>query len=108
MATIIIALRNDIFNYSFRFAMDGVAYPMTLRYNRRVGDGTEQADGSWILNFDNVLNGIRLCGGQDLLGQFHHLEVPPGELRVVDLDEEFKEPDRTNFSDRVVLQYTEV
>jgi len=99
MATITIPLRNDIFHYSFRFTMDGVAYPLTLRYNRRID--------SWILNFDGVLLTARLCGGQDILGQFHHLEVPPGELRVVDLDGENKEPTKTNFSDRVILQYTE-
>jgi hypothetical protein len=99
MATITIPLRNDIFNYGFRFAMDGVAYSMTLRYNRRID--------SWVLDFDSVLYGARLCGGQDILGQFHHLAVPPGELRVVDLDGENKEPTKENFSDRVVLQYTE-
>lgn len=100
MATIILPTRNDIFNYSFRFNLDGIVYPMTLRYNRRID--------SWILDFQDVLFGIRLAGGQDLLGQFHHLDLPPGELRIVDLDGENKEPDRTNFSDRVVLQYTEL
>ena len=100
MAVITLPTRNDIFNYSFRFNLDGVVFPMNIRYNRRID--------SWILDFPEVLFGIRLAGGQDLLGQFHHLEVPPGELRIVDLDGENKEPDRTNFSDRVVLQYTEV
>lgn len=99
MTTIIIPTRNDIFNYSFRFNFEGVVFPMRLRYNRRID--------SWILDFLDVLLGIRLAGGQDLLGQFHHLDLPPGELRIVDLDGENKEPDKTNFSDRVVLQYTE-
>ena len=100
MAQKIIPTRSDIFYYAFRFNMDGVVYSMNLRYNRRID--------SWILDFVNVLWGIRLAGGQDLLGQFHHLDVPPGELRVIDLDGENKEPDKTNFSDRVVLEYTEV
>ena len=100
MAIITLPTRNDIFNYSFRFNLDGVVFSMKIRYNRRID--------SWILDFTDVLFGIRLVGGQDLLGQFHYLEVPPGELRIVDLDGENKEPDRTNFSDRVVLQYTEV
>jgi len=80
--------------------LDGVVYSMTIRYNARID--------SWMLSFDGILESIRLVGGAELLGQFHYLDLPPGELRIVDLDGENKEPDRTNFSDRVVLQYTEV
>lgn len=63
---------------------------------------------SWILDFIDVVNGIRLAGGQDLLKQFHHLDVPPGDLRIIDLDGKNTEPNKTNLGDRVVLQYTEI
>lgn len=100
MATIIIPLRNDIFHYSFTKELDGVVYAFRIRYNRR-------AD-SWILDFTDVVNGIRLSGGQDLLRQFKHLEVPPGRLEITDLDGKFTEPNKTNLGDRVILQYTEI
>lgn len=75
---------------------------MTFTYNKRMdcwhlAIGEEQ---------DEVA-GIRLVGGIDILKQYHHLDVPPGELRCIDLDKRNREPDRTIFGDRVVLQYTE-
>lgn len=100
MAIIEIPLRNDIFHYSFTRELDGVVYLLRIRYNRRID--------SWTLDFVDVVNGIRLAGGQDLLRQFKHLEVPAGRLEVVDLDGVFTEPDKTNLGDRVILQYTEV
>ena len=100
MATIEVQLRNDIFYYEFTKELDGVVYPFRLQYNRRID--------SWIMDIVDVVNGIRLAGGQDLLKQFHHLDVPPGRLEVVDLDGMFAEPNKTNIGDRVILQYTEV
>ncbi|MHC4397898.1 MAG: phage baseplate plug family protein [Planctomycetota bacterium] len=99
MATIEIPLRNDIFYYSFTKELDGVVYSLRLQYNRRID--------SWILDFIDIVNGIRLAGGQDMLKQFHHLEVPPGRLEIVDLDGKFTEPNKTNIGDRVILQYEE-
>lgn len=99
MATIEIPLRSDIFYYEFTKELEGVVYSFRLRYNLR-------AD-SWILDFIDIANAIRLTGGQDLLGQLHHLDVPPGRLEIVDLDGMFAEPNKTNIGDRVILQYTE-
>lgn len=100
MAIIEIPLRNDIFYYEFTKELDGVVYDFRLQYNLR-------AD-SWILDFVGIINGIRLAGGQDMLKQFHHLDVPLGQLEIIDLDGKFREPNKTNIGDRVVLQYTEV
>lgn len=98
MATINIPVRGDIFYYTFTKELDGVIYSFKIHYNLRID--------SWILNIgDEVI--MRLAGGQNLLGQFYHLNVPPGELRIVDLDGKNTEPNKTNFGDRVVLQYTE-
>jgi len=99
MATIEISLRNDIFHYTFTKELNGVVYNFRIRYNRRID--------SWILDFIDTVNGIRLAGGQDLLKQFHHLEVPPGSLEIIDLDGKFTEPEKTNIGDSVILQYTE-
>lgn len=100
MSTIEIPLRSDIFYYEFTKELDGVVYAFRLQYNLRID--------SWTLSIVDVVNGIRLTGGQDLLGQLHHLEVPPGRLEIVDLDGMFTEPSKTNIGDRVILQYTEV
>jgi len=99
MAIIEVPLRNDIFRYSFTKELEGVVFSFRITYNLRID--------SWILDFIDVVNGIRLAGGQDLLKQFHHLVVPPGDLRIVDLDGLNTEPNKTNLGDRVVLQYTE-
>lgn len=99
MAIIEIPLRNDVFYYDFTKELEGVVYNFRLQYNLR-------AD-SWTLDFVDIVNGIRLAGGQDLLKQFHHLDVPPGRLEVIDRDGMFHEPDKTNIGDRVILQYTE-
>lgn len=99
MPTIEIPLRSDIFYYEFTKELQGVVYSFRLRYNLRID--------SWILGFVDVVDSLRLAGGQDLLGQLHHLEVPPGRLEVVDLDGMYAEPNKTNIGDRVILQYTE-
>ena len=98
MATINIPVRSDIFYYTFTKELDGVVYFFKIRYNLRIN--------SWILKISEEIS-MRLAGGYDLLGQFRHLDVPLGELRIVDLDEKNTEPDKTNFGNRVVLQYTE-
>lgn len=100
MATIPIPLRNDIFIYSFTKELDGLVYSFKIHYNRRID--------SWILDIVDVVNGIRLSGGQDLSRQFKHLEIPPGKLEIIDLDGRFTEPDKTNLGDRVILRYTEI
>lgn len=100
MTIIEIPLRNDIFYYSFTKELNGIVYNFRLQYNRRVD--------SWILDIPESVNGSLPAGGQDILKQFHHLNVPPGRLEVVDLDGKFQEPNKNNLGDRVILRYTEV
>lgn len=99
MAVILIPLRNDIFFYSFRKELEGTVYTFEVRYNLRIN--------SWLLSIPDQVINIRLAGGTDLLSQFKHLDVPPGELRIIDLDGMNTEPDKTNLGDRVILRYTE-
>jgi len=70
-----------------------------INYNSRID--------SWILDIPNEVEGIRIVGGVDLLGQFKHLNVPQGELRIFDLDGLNREPTRDLFGDRVILTYTD-
>ena len=97
-----IPVRNDIFHYSQQVELEGELYTLTFSYNGRTD--------SWCLDVGeerDVLQGVRLTGGIDVLKQHHHLDVPPGELVCVDLDGLGREPTRLLFGDRVVLQYTE-
>lgn len=96
---ITIPLRNDIFFYSFTKELENINYLFTIRLNARLGN--------WLMSVDDVLLNSPMLGGQDILGQFHHLEVPEGELRMVDLDGANLEPTRISLGDRLILQYTE-
>ena len=100
MATLTIPVRNDIFFYRQFVTLDNVEYIMVFDLNDR--------EDSWYLGFeDDILNGIRISGNNDILKQYHHLDVPPGELKIVDLDGLNREPSRATFGDRVILTYEE-
>ena len=99
MAIITIPLRNDIFNYSFSKELNDITYLFIIRYDAR--------EDTWTMDIGTDLQNAPLLGGQDILGQFHHLPVPEGELRMVDLDGLNEDATRTNIGDRVVMQYTE-
>ena len=62
---------------------------------------------SWVMDVGDELTGVRVVGGIDLLKQFHHLDVPPGELTISDLDGLDREPTKETWGDRVILQYTD-
>ena len=99
MSIITIPLRNDIFQYSFTIELEGVVYSFKIGYNLRAN--------SWSMNIGSIVTPIRLVVGTDLISQFKHLEIPPGEMRIVDLDGLNRDPDKTNLGDRVIMQYTE-
>ena len=100
MSILTIPTRNDVFFYRQFVTLDNEEFILIFDYNRR--------EDSWYLSIeDNVLNGIRLSGNNDILKQFHHLEVPPGELKIVDQDGLNREPDSDTFGDRVILTYEE-
>ena len=100
MSTLTIPTRKDVFFYRQFVTLDNEEFILIFDYNRR--------EDSWYLSIeDNILNGIRLSGNNDILKQFHHLEVPPGELKIVDQDGLNREPDSDTFGDRVILTYEE-
>jgi hypothetical protein len=102
MTTLTIPTRNDVFFYSQQVTLENVEHTLTFDYNRR--------EDSWFISFgqeQDILTGIRLSGNNDILDKFHHLEVPPGELKILDLDGLNREPTKDTFSTRIVLQYVE-
>lgn len=95
-----IPTRSDVFFYFQQVVLDNVEFILTFDFNQR-------AD-SWYIGFgadQSVLAGIRISGNEDILKPFHHLEVPPGILSVLDLDGLGREPTKDNFGDRVILTY---
>lgn len=100
MSIILIPLRHDIFQYNFTKELGGIVYLFRFGYNLRCD--------SWFMNIGDIATPIRLALGGDLLRQFHHLEVPPGALEMIDLDGLYTDPNKTNLGDRVIMQYTEI
>ena len=100
MAIFEIQTRNDIFIYSFQVELENITYTNEIHYNKRIN--------RWVASIPDVLESISLLNGQDLLNQFHYLEeLPPGELKIVDLDKLNRDAKREIFSDRIVLGYKE-
>jgi hypothetical protein len=88
---------NDLFDYTQEVELDGISYRFRFNYNLRMD--------SWVMDIGEELQGVRIVGGIDLIGQFHHLDVPPGEIRTLDLDGLDRDPNKTTFGDRVILVY---
>ena len=91
-------------HFKIRQELDGVFYRLAFHYN-----GTFD---SWFMDFsgDNdlpIVAGQRVKLTTDSLRQFKHLDVPQGELRVVDGQGQHQEPTRENFGDRVIVEYVE-
>lgn len=96
MATLRIPVKRNVFDYTMQ--VESLAFTIRLYLNYRID--------SWLMDIPGA-EGIRLVGGIDLLSQFRHLEVPPGEIRIMDLDDMDREPTKENFGDRVILVYIE-
>ena len=100
MATFEIPTRNDIYIYEFQVELEAVTYRFDIRLKRRTD--------RWVMDIPNVVYDIPLLGGNDLFKQFHHLDgVPPGEMKIVDLDGLGRDADEFTLSDRLVLAYRE-
>jgi len=103
MADIIFNLPNfsaDIkFYRSFQKTLEDVTYTFVIQYITRPD--------SYILSIGEQAKGIDVKAGVDMLQQLHHLEVPPGELRLLDYDGLNRDPSRETFGDRITFIYSE-
>ncbi len=60
--------------------LSGQSYSLKFRWTYRQVEG----NGSWYLGIGDVIEGIKIVNGIDLLGSFHYIdELPPGKLGVV-------------------------
>ncbi len=103
MADIIFNLPNfaeDIrFYRSFQKTLEDVTYTFIVQFNSR--------QDRFVLSIGDVAKGIAIQGGVDMIQQLHHLDVPPGELRLIDFDGLNRDPTRNLFGSRITFIYTE-
>lgn len=91
-------------NYSFKIDLEGVTYTLSFRYNTR--------DIIWTMDIADeggtiILSGIPLVLGTILLERFPNSNIPPGDLFVLNLEDENAEATRDNFGTDVLLMYEE-
>ena len=104
MAFIELPIAADTPHQSFSVQLDGALYTVRLRYNTRAGH--------WILDLftfagEQLVAGLALRLGVDLLSQYRSAEMPPGSLFVLNYVDPYAEPDRDNFGQDVMLIYQE-
>lgn len=87
------------FYRSFQKTLEDVTYTFTVQYNSRFD--------RFILSIGDQAKGIVINAGVDMLQQIHHLDVPPGELRLIDFDGLNRDPTREIFGSRITFKYTE-
>jgi hypothetical protein len=100
MALITIPLRNDIPDYEFKVDLDGTTYTLTIRYNTRLA--------TWIMDLkteqdESIVLGVPLLLGTILLERFPDSRVPPGDLFLINIEDETAEATRDNLGENVLL-----
>ena len=104
MALIRIPLRNDIPSYEFKIDLDGTTYTLGVRYNTRKD--------RWIMDFrtennEPVISGTPLLNGVSLLARYQEDRLPPGELFMLNTEDENVEADRDSLTENAFLLYQE-
>lgn len=87
------------FYISFQKTLEENTYTFIIQYNSRMD--------RFIMSIGEDAKGITIQNGVDMLQQLHHLNVPPGELRLVDYDGLNRDPSRETFGSRITFLYTE-
>jgi len=88
--------------YVQRVTLDGGVYSLDFHWNTRLG--------AWfvdVLDADGevLVAGRRCVVDNILLGQFEHLEIPPGILTVFDTSRRLAPPVLDDFGTRVLMLY---
>lgn len=105
MAEQLLAPRNaTAAKYRFRSRLDGAYYGIRMLYNTRGRYWTISMSNS---EGDQILDGIKLVEGQDLIAQFKDTRLPPGQLIVDDTAGLDLDPGRYDLGRRVRIVYVE-
>jgi hypothetical protein len=92
------------FVFIVRLFIDGIPFRFQYRWNSR--------NTSWVLDIGGsdgvaIVRNLKMTIGTDILAPHRALEVPQGNLRVVDTAKSGVEPTREEFGGRVLLLYDE-
>ena len=94
------------FGRNYRFVFDGVSFRLSFVWNdRNQSFALTLIDGGG----NAIVRNLRMVVLDDILAPYKALAVPQGQLNVVDTSGVGLDPvERTDFGDRVQLQYVEV
>ncbi len=104
MALLQIPVNSDSGNYEFKTTLEGIKYIFAFRYNTRMG--------RWIMNIKSsadisLVAGIPLLLGVDYLSTFQDSRLPPGQLFLINLEDENVECGRNDLGVNALLMYEE-
>jgi hypothetical protein len=102
MALQSIPCRNDVPWYLFRITLSNVVYTLRFRFDGRMG--------RWMMdmadpNNNDIIVGVPLLIGINLLGRFVNPALPPGFFFVVANNNDQSQPTRYSFGETHTLVY---
>ena len=86
--------------------LSGQTYKLTLIWTPR----TTQGEGSWFMNIDDTIHGLKVVNGIDILRGYHYMdELPPGKLGAFRNSGRSSKPGFLNFGigKEITLRYEE-
>lgn len=87
------------FYRSFQKLIEDITYTFIIQYSSRLD--------RYIMSIGDQAFGVIIQNGVDMLQQIHHLDVPPGQLRLQDNDNLNRDPVKETFGSRITFIYTE-
>lgn len=105
MSLIQLPLRNDVPAFTFQTDLDGTTYIFKFRYNSRMD---RWAFDIMAANEDPIISGIPVLTGTSLLTRFQDDRLPPGDLFVLNKEDETVSPGRNDLQENVFILYDEV
>jgi len=104
MSIIQIPINRRLRSFEETVSLDNQFYVLQFLFNKRLS--------LWVMNILNldrkpILSGLLLQTNVHLSFQYPHLNLPKGTFLVHDTQGKDKDPDDTDFGDRVVLLYEE-
>ena len=99
-----IPLTNDDESYDFDIELSGSIYNLNIRYNLRMD--------RWIMDIrdvqgENILCGLVLNIGLNLLGEYSDSRLPSGGFYVVNHESQYDDPGETDIGVNSFLYYIE-
>lgn len=104
MATVKLPLNPELEADDFAIELDGEVWRFRFTWNQRMA--------SWAMDLlredeTKILSGVRVATNYPILERYRSLDVPPGDLVVVDISGTGEPPGRYDLGSRVEIHYRE-